>query len=85
MAPLLPHPPWHPFSLTPHGTPPSTPVAPLPGTLKVCTTANFLVRYAKKETNGDMKEGQEEACELSASNYGRDEWWLLLDPVPVEE
>ena len=29
-----------------------------------------------------MTEGQEEARELSASNYdGRDEWWMLLDPI----
>ena len=49
--------------------------------LKVCATANFLVRYTKKETNADMKEGQEEGREFSASNYGRDEWWLLLDPI----
>ena len=28
-----------------------------------------------------MTEGQEEARELSASNYGRDEWWVLLEPV----
>ena len=27
-----------------------------------------------------MKEGQEEARELAARNYGRKEWWLLLDP-----
>lgn len=24
---------------------------------------------------------QEEACELSKAKYGRDEWWLLLDPI----
>ena len=35
----------------------------------------------KKETNGEMAEGAEEARELSAANYGRDEWWVLLDPV----
>ena len=29
----------------------------------------------------DMTEGTEEAREFSVSNYGRDEWWLLLDPV----
>ena len=39
------------------------------------------LRYTKKETNGDMKEGQEEARELSKENYDRDEWWLLLDPI----
>ena len=31
-----------------------------------------MLRYTKKETNGEMKEGQEEARELSARNYGRD-------------
>ena len=51
------------------------------GWLKVCPTANYLLRYTKKQTNGDMTEGQEEARELSASNYGRDEWWVLLDPI----
>ena len=62
------------------------------GWLKVCPTANYLLRYTKKQTNGDMTEGQEEAAEtqaecweagheLSASNYGRDEWWVLLDPI----
>ena len=44
---------------------------------KVCPTANFLVRYTKKETNGELTEGLEEA-------RGRDEWWLLLDPVQAE-
>ena len=44
-------------------------------------TANFVVRYTKKETNAEMKEGQQEARELSASNYGCNEWWLLLEPT----
>ena len=48
---------------------------------KVCPTANFVVRYTKKETNAEMKEGQQEARELSASNYGCNEWWLLLEPT----
>ena len=39
------------------------------------------LRFTKKETNSEMKEGQEEVRELAARNYGRDEWWLLLDPV----
>ena len=52
---------------------------------KVCPTANFLVRYTKKETNGELTEGLEEARELSAANYGCDEWWLLLDPVQEAE
>ena len=55
------------------------------GWKKVCPTPNFLLRYTKKETNAEMKEGQEEARELSADNYGRDEWWVLLDPVGVAE
>ena len=41
-------------------------------------TANFVVQ---KETNAEMKEGQQEARELSASNYGCNEWWLLLEPT----
>ena len=49
--------------------------------LKACPSANFLLRYTKKETKGEFKEGQEEARELAASNYGRDEWWVLLDPI----
>ena len=52
---------------------------------KVCESANFLLRYTKKETNGEMKEGQEEGRELTATNYGRDEWWVLLDPIATEE
>ena len=48
---------------------------------KACPTANFKLRFTKKETNSEMKEGQEEVRELAARNYGRDEWWLLLDPV----
>ena len=36
--------------------------------LKVCPTANYLVRYTKKETLGDMTEGQEEGRELSSTN-----------------
>ena len=51
---------------------------------KVCPTANFLLRYTKKETYSAMTEGQEEARELSASNYGRDEWWVLLEPVATD-
>ena len=48
---------------------------------KAGPTANFKLRFTKKETNSEMKEGQEEVRELAARNYGRDEWWLLLDPV----
>jgi hypothetical protein len=46
---------------------------------KVCPTANFVVRYSKKETNGAMSDGVMEGLELSQINYGRHEWWLLLD------
>ena len=54
---------------------------------KVCPTANFVVRYTKKETNAEMKEGQQEARERSASNYGCNEWCssclsLQLSQVP---
>ena len=45
---------------------------------KVCPTANFLVKYIKKET-GYAREG-DEALELTAASNGRDEWWLLLEP-----
>ena len=37
--------------------------------------------HLQKETNAEMKEGQQEARELSASNYGCNEWWLLLEPT----
>ena len=52
--------------------------------LKACPSSNFLLRYIKKETNSAFTEGQEEARELVASNYGRDEWWVLLDPAKPE-
>ena len=50
---------------------------------RVCPSANFLIKYTKKETNS-MLEG-DSALELAMNNYGRDGWWLLLDPVPVAE
>ena len=28
---------------------------------------------------------KEDARELAATNYGRDEWWVLLDPIAAEE
>ena len=46
---------------------------------KVCPTANFLVKYTKKDT-GNALDG-DSAIELSPANYGKGEWWLLLDPV----
>ena len=48
---------------------------------KVCTSANFLVRYAKKETDNALD--GDSAIELATHNYGRDEWWLLLDAAPA--
>ena len=48
---------------------------------QVCPSANFLVKYTKKET-GNALEG-DEALELTASKYGHDEWWLLLEPSAV--
>ena len=40
-------------------------------------SANFLVKHTKRETDS-MLEG-DEALELTAANYGCDEWWLLLE------
>ena len=48
---------------------------------KSCQEANFLVSYTKKDTNDSALGGRDEALELAAHNYGRDEWWLLLEPV----
>ena len=49
---------------------------------KACPSANFLVKYTKKETGsaleGDVRRGA--GRELTKANYGRDEWWLLLEP-----
>ena len=48
---------------------------------KICPSANFLVKYTKKDT-GNALDG-DSALELATHNYGRDEWcwWLLLDPI----
>lgn len=51
-----------------------------PAWKQVCPSANFLVKYTKKET-GNALDGNS-ALELATHNYGHDEWWLLLDPVP---
>ena len=48
---------------------------------KLLPSANFLVKYNKKET-GDALQG-DSALELTAAKYGRDEWWLLLEPAPA--
>ena len=47
---------------------------------KICPSANFLIKYTKKDT--DKALDGDSAIELATHNYGRDEWWLLLDPVP---
>ena len=49
------------------------------GDKKACQTANFKVAYTKKETNGELHGNQ--ARELTSRNYGREEWWMLLDQV----
>ena len=45
---------------------------------KVCETANFIVKYTKKDTGNALC--GEEGCELS-----KGEWWLLLEPVAAAE
>ena len=45
---------------------------------KMVPGANFLIKYSKKLT-GDALDGDEGAA-LTATNYGRSEWWLLLEP-----
>ena len=50
---------------------------------KLLPSANFLVKYNKKET-GDALQG-DSALELTAAKYGRDEWWLLLDECRANE
>jgi len=39
-------------------------------------TANYVVRYTSKQTNGHI-DGLV-ACELSARTYGVSQWWVLL-------
>ena len=41
--------------------------------------ANFLIKYNKKETGGSLD--GDSALALTKDNYGRDKWWLLLNPV----
>ena len=50
-----------------------------PAWKKICPSANFLVKYTKKETDNALDGNS--AMELTKDNYGHDEWWLLLDPV----
>ena len=45
--------------------------------------ATHIVLYKKKETGVKSLETLDDrvACKLAADNYGRSEWWLLLEPV----
>jgi hypothetical protein len=46
-----------------------------PGDLRQTPTANFVVRYAGKETGGRLHGLV--ACELSERTHGVDQWWVL--------
>jgi hypothetical protein len=48
-----------------------------PGDLRQVPTANFVVRYAAKQTGGQL-DGLV-ACELSPRTHGVDQWWVLLE------
>ena len=47
-----------------------------PGDLRQVPTANFVVRYAAKQTGGELNGLV--ACELSPRTHGVDQWWVLL-------
>ena len=47
-----------------------------PGDLRQVPTANFVVRYAAKQTGGELNGLV--ACELSPRTHGVDQWWMLL-------
>ena len=42
--------------------------------------ATHIVLYQRKYTGTRALEGRV-ACKLTTDNYGREEWWLLLDPI----
>ena len=44
--------------------------------------ATHIIRYQKTETGTKDLDGRV-ACKLAADNYGKSEWWLLLEPKPV--
>ena len=46
-----------------------------PGDLRQVPTANFVVRYAAKQTGGELNGLV--ACELSPRTHGVDQWWVL--------
>ena len=43
--------------------------------------ATRIVRYQRKDTHTKELEGRV-TCKLAVDNYGRSEWWLLLEPEP---
>ena len=47
---------------------------------KACPSANFLVKFTTKKETDNALDG-DEGLELATHNYGRGEWWLLLDKV----
>tara|TARA_B110000027_G_scaffold115618_1_gene125907 strand:- start:357 stop:512 length:156 start_codon:yes stop_codon:yes gene_type:complete len=49
---------------------------------KQVPTATHVIEYKKKETGTKALEGKV-GSELSPANYGGQEWWLLLEPVPA--
>ena len=57
-----------------HGRQPGSGVTP--GDLRQVPTANFVVRYAAKQTGGELNGLV--ACELSPRTHGVDQWWVLL-------
>ena len=49
-------------------------------TKKKVPTATHVVTYTRKETGTKDLVGSV-ATELTSSNYGSGEWWLLLEPI----
>ena len=49
---------------------------------KACPSANFLVKRSipRRRPAVCWRASGDEALELTKANYGRDEWWLLLEP-----
>ena len=45
--------------------------------LKKTPTANFVIKYTAKMTDGALNSSV--ACELSARTYGPAEWWVLVE------
>ena len=41
-----------------------------------------MIEYKKEETGTKVLKGKV-GSELSPTNYGGQEWWLLLEPVPA--